>query len=105
MTSRDVDPTAKGEALLKRWWDIKQKIRELQKEDTLLRDKFKEYLSSRGKSSIRFKDFQITYKEMSRESLSKKNCPPEVWKKYCTTSKYPIVRLVYLDTVAVEDLE
>ena len=74
--------------LLKEWHDAKLQIALLEKKC----DKYKRYsekiLNNLNKESITCSDFTLKRVNMSRNTLSKKNVPPEIWNKYSTTSSY-----------------
>lgn len=82
-----------GEALLKKWWDLRQQIKQLEKEEETIREKVKTVMSSKKMTQLRGGNYRVVYREMSRESLSKKDCPAEVWSKYAKKISYPWIKV------------
>ena len=67
--------------LLKRWHKAKEDISKLEN----LIDECKtqaEYLLGNNKTELSGNEFFLDVKKMTRETLSKKNCPPKIWEQY-----------------------
>jgi septation ring formation regulator EzrA len=94
-----------GETVLKKWWDIRQQIKQLEKEEEIIRDKIKNVMISKKLSQLRGKNYRVVYREMSRDTLSKKDCPPEVWSKYSRKITYPMVKIENLGEEIEENEE
>jgi len=67
--------------LLKRWHKAKEEISKLEN----LIDECKtqaEYLLGNNKTELSGNEFFLDVKKMTRETLSKKYCPPKIWEQY-----------------------
>ena len=85
-----------GEMLLKKWWELKRDIRKMEKEEEAIREKIKNVMTTKGITQIRGGEYRVTYREMSRDTLSKKDCPKEIWGKYSKSIAYPILKIDFL---------
>ncbi len=85
-----------GEVLLKKWWDLRQQMKQIEKEEQHIREKVKTVMIEKNLTQLRRGDYRVMYREMSRESLSRKECPPEIWQKYSKKISYPVVKVEYL---------
>lgn len=92
-----------GEALLRKWWDLRQQIKQLEKEEENIRERVKMVMTTKKLSQLRRGNYRVVYREMSRDTLSKKDCPPEVWAKYAKKINYPWIKVEHLGE-EVEDV-
>jgi hypothetical protein len=83
------------EETLQKFIDIKEKISELEKKHNKYKELIEAHLLSKGVNKLEQKvndDLYIVKKTMaSRESISKKDLPEEIWSKYCSTSRYSVL--------------
>lgn len=79
--------------LLTKWHQIKQQIKELEQEESELRNKVEKFMEARNVDQFRSGNFRVSRKKMSRSTLSKKNCPKDVWDKYAKVSNYSVIRI------------
>lgn len=93
-----------GEAILKRWWEIRQQIKLLEKEEENIREKIKNVMVLKKLSQIRGGDYRVVFREMKRDCLSKKDCPLEVWTKYARKINYSSIKIEYLGCEVIEDV-
>jgi hypothetical protein len=85
-----------GEALLRKWWDIRQQIKQLEKEEETIREKVKGVMAAKKLAQIRGGNYRVVYREMSRDTLSKKDCPVEMWAKYAKKITYPWIKVEFI---------
>jgi hypothetical protein len=85
-----------GEELLKRWQRIKEDKRRLEEEEEKIKEKVRTVLKAKKINAFRTPHFKVTLRESSRESLAKRDCPPEVWARFCRVSKFDVLRLEHL---------
>lgn len=79
--------------LLKRWYEIHSQIKQLEKEENLIKEKIKSAMVTKGLTQVRGGDYRVSYRQMTRESLSKKDCPVDVWSKYCKKSSFHVMKI------------
>lgn len=79
-----------SENLMKRWWDLKMKIKKLVREEKTINEKIKKVMETKNLKIYKSGNYTVHLKSMNRTTLSKINCPPELWEKYAkkTTSNY-----------------
>lgn len=82
--------------LLKRWWNMKQEIKRLNDEESKIKERIKKAMVSRKLGKIRGGDYSVTYREISRDTLARKDCPPDVWAKYSRKITYPSLRVDFM---------
>lgn len=77
--------------------EIKIKIDELQKRYDKYRKIIEDTMIQQGISSIEEsfngQNYKIKKSLMSRESISKKELPKDIWDKYCKSSSYTTLRI------------
>lgn len=88
--------------LLSKWHELKLKIKELEKQESEIRTKVETFMNTKQLDTFRSHNFRVTKRVMSRETLSKKSCPPEVWSKYSQKHQYTVIRL---DNIGEEHTE
>lgn len=89
--------------MLKRWYEIHSQIKQLEKEENLIKDKVKSLMLSKALTQVRGGDYRVSYKQMSRESLSKKDCPTELWNKYCKKNTFSVLKIEHIGEDINED--
>ena len=76
--------------LLKQYYDKQQSIKELEDEVILLKEKINNFLDSKSNNediSIKTSEYNVIRRTISRETMSKSNCPKDIWEKYCNLNK------------------
>lgn len=85
------------ESDLTKFIETKLKLDELQKRHDKYRKIIEEYMTQDGLTSLEHavdsKKYKIKKSLMSRESISKKELPKEIWDKYCKSSSYTTLRI------------
>jgi regulator of replication initiation timing len=84
------------EAVLDKWYQIKQEILDLEKDEETIRTKIKTSMEKHHMDTLTTPKYKVTLKQLTRETLARKDCPVEVWKHYCKKSEYSTVRLIKL---------
>ena len=85
-----------ADKLLDRWSQIKREMKALQTEELQIKKRFAAAMAKKQVSEIATQKYKLTSKTIHRESLSKKDCPKEVWQSHCKRSSYTIFRLTPL---------
>jgi hypothetical protein len=77
--------------------EIKLKLDELQKRHDKYRKIVEEHMIQQGLTSIEHtfnnQNYKIKKSILSRESISKKELPQDIWEKYCKSSSYSTLRI------------
>ena len=77
--------------------DYKQtcdKIRELEKYKEAMHSKLAEHMKEKGQTSISNDQYVVKLTESSRDTVSKKNLPPDVWSQYKQTVTFSRLSIV-----------
>jgi len=75
------------------WNKYKNIIAEHEKKMEIYKNKVIEYMKDNELSTINTTDFSVKQSKCSRETLSKKDLPSDIWNKYCKSSSYYIYKL------------
>lgn len=70
------------------WYKMKEQAAFFEKKANKLRSEIIDYMNDIKIDSILTTDYIVKKKEMSRESVTKKDLPEDVWKKYCKQLNY-----------------
>ncbi len=70
------------------WYKMKEQSAFFDKRANKLRNEIIEYMNEINIDSIMTSDYIVKKKEMSRESVTKKDLPQDVWDKYCKKLNY-----------------
>ena len=85
------------ESDLTKFIETKIKLDELQKRHDKYRKIVEEYMLQEGFTSLEHildnQKYKIKKSLMSRESISKKELPQEIWDKYCKSSSFTTLRI------------
>lgn len=85
------------ESDLTKFIETKLKLDELQKRHDKYRKIIEEHMINDGLTSLEHTvdnhKYKIKKSLMSRESISKKELPQEIWDKYCKSSTYTTLRI------------
>jgi hypothetical protein len=68
--------------LVKKWYEYKRKSSDYEKIADKTKDIIVSYMEENDLDTIRTDDYVVTKKSMSRNFLTKKDMPEEVWQKY-----------------------
>ena len=70
------------------WYKMKEQASFFEKKADKLRNEILEYMNEIKIDSILTTDYIVKKKEMTRESVTKKDLPEDIWKKYCKQLNY-----------------
>lgn len=70
------------------WYKMKEQAAFFEKKADKLRSDVMDYMKDINIDSIVTTDYIVKKKEMSRESVTKKDLPEDIWKKYCKQLNY-----------------
>ena len=79
--------------VLDEWWETKKKIAALSSKEKGLKRKVDDAMVKAKRRKLEDGSFIVSRKECTRESVSKKNLPTDVWDKYCTSTSYTTMTL------------
>lgn len=84
---------SKLDTLLEKWFLLKQDILKQQKLEEKIRTKIKDNMKTKDLKTINTEKYKVSLSTMARETLSKKDCPRDLWSRYSKTSKFDILKL------------
>lgn len=70
------------------WYKMKEQAAFFEKKANKLRNEILDYMNEIKIDSILTTDYIVKKKEMSRESVAKKDLPEDVWNQYCKKLSY-----------------
>eukprot|EP00927_Polykrikos_kofoidii_P013552 TRINITY_DN1589_c0_g1_i3.p3 TRINITY_DN1589_c0_g1~~TRINITY_DN1589_c0_g1_i3.p3 ORF type:complete len:124 (-),score=40.55 TRINITY_DN1589_c0_g1_i3:106-477(-) len=76
------------EEVLEKWNDAKEREQVAQKEIEGCKTSVEAILMKTGMSSVTTPNFQVDKRTQTRESVSKKDLPADIWAKYAKTSEF-----------------
>lgn len=82
-----------SEKLFHEWYLLKQKIAKLSAQEVQIREKVQQLMEEKGVEQLTSENYSVFLMSVPRRNLSKKNCPPEIWERYATTSMSKYCRL------------
>ncbi len=68
--------------LLRDWYQLKQKIAALQAKETKIRQTMIRLMKEQNTQFLSAGEYSVKLTDSVRSSLSKKDCPPEIWDRY-----------------------
>ncbi len=89
------EKSEKSENLMKRWWDLKMKIKRLTRDEKVINEKIKNVMETKNLKIYQSGNYTVHLKTMNRSTLSKVNCPSEIWEKYSKKSTSNYVKLEF----------
>jgi hypothetical protein len=93
------------DSTFEKWNNLKKEISRLTKEEEKIRERMKKTMISKRIATISGNKYIVRLREMSRETLSKDNCPADVWRNFAKKSKYYTLTLSSLKTIAGDEEE
>eukprot|EP00927_Polykrikos_kofoidii_P013549 TRINITY_DN1589_c0_g1_i10.p1 TRINITY_DN1589_c0_g1~~TRINITY_DN1589_c0_g1_i10.p1 ORF type:complete len:144 (-),score=37.10 TRINITY_DN1589_c0_g1_i10:222-593(-) len=79
------------EETLEKWNDAKEREQAAHKEIEACKTSVEAILMKTGMSSVTTPNFQVDKRTQTRESVSKKDLPGDIWAKYAKTSEFSIL--------------
>jgi hypothetical protein len=73
---------------LEKWYDIKKEIVTLEKKQEKYKEVVNSYLTRKQQSSVETETFSVSRRNNTRETVSKKDIPLDLWKRVCNRSTY-----------------
>ncbi len=65
--------------------EVKQQIKELEEQETYLKKEITQIMKDYQVSELKGRSCRVQLRSMSRQTISKKDVPPEIWERYCKT--------------------
>lgn len=79
---RDIDE------LLENWFQTKKNIAVLEKKCERYKKLAEKLMDAKEEENLHSDKYILTRRNMTRENLSKKNVPADIWSKYCKKSQF-----------------
>lgn len=73
---------------LERWYNTKEKIALLEQKRDSYKEEIINYMNHKERDTVGTDRFTVTRRRNTRESVSRKDIPPELWKKVCNRSTF-----------------
>lgn len=70
------------------WYKAKERISFYEKQADRLKQKVSDYMKSKDVDTLVTTNHIVTKKQLSRDSLAKKDVPEDIWKKYAKNLSY-----------------
>lgn len=96
---------SKLDIALHQWHALKKELKELTEKEEVLRNKIKKVLEIKKVSTLASERYKVSSRMMSRETLSKKNCPSDVWKQYAKKSTFQVIKLEQIVEKTEEEID
>jgi len=82
------DSISKIKEAVEEWHKAKEKVAFYEKQSEKLKQQVIEYMKNKEVETLVTTNYIVSKKSMSRDSLSKKDVPDDVWKKYAKNISY-----------------
>jgi len=82
------DSISKIKEAVEEWYKAKEKVTFYEKQSEKLKQQVIEYMKNKEVESLVTTNYVVSKKSMSRDSLSKKDVPDDIWKKYAKNISY-----------------
>lgn len=85
-----------------KWMDMKEKLEEYTKKTEKYRAVIERYMVDNGVSTIPFtrpdedeieRKMEVVLSSTSRETLAKRDVPPEIWEQFCKSTRFRTLRV------------
>ena len=73
---------------VEQWFKAKEKVSFYEKQSEKLKQQVIEYMKDKDVETLVTTNYIVSKKSMSRDTLSKKDVPDDVWKKYAKNISY-----------------
>lgn len=83
----------KLDELMKEWSKVKRQISDLEIREKSIKEFISDIMKDEGISSLNTDNYQVTRRLQKRSTVSQKDLPEEIWKKYSKTSEFPVYYL------------
>ena len=82
------DSVSKIKEAVEEWYKAKEKVAFYEKQSEKLKQQVIDYMKNKEVETLVTTNYVVSKKSMSRDSLSKKDVPDDVWKKYAKNISY-----------------
>lgn len=82
------DSVSKIKEAVEEWHKAKEKVAFYEKQSEKLKQQVIEYMKNKEVETLVTTNYIVSKKSMSRDSLSKKDVPDDIWKKYAKNISY-----------------
>ncbi len=82
------DSVSKIKEAVEEWYKAKEKVAFYEKQSEKLKQQVIDYMKNKEVETLVTTNYVVSKKSMSRDSLSKKDVPDDIWKKYAKNISY-----------------
>jgi len=82
------DSISKIKEAVEEWYKAKEKVTFYEKQSEKLKQQVIDYMKNKEVETLVTTNYVVSKKSMSRDSLSKKDVPDDIWKKYAKNISY-----------------
>lgn len=83
----------KLEDLMKEWSKVKRQISELEDREKSIKELVTDIMKEEDVNSLYTDNYKVVRKIQKRSTVSQKDLPEDIWKKYSKTSEFPVFYL------------
>lgn len=83
----------KLDELMKEWSKVKRQISDLETREKSIKEFISDIMKDEGITFLNTDNYQVTKRLQKRSTVSQKDLPEEIWKKYSKTSEFPVYYL------------
>lgn len=84
---------SKTHETIEKFLDIKRQLSELEKRHEKYRKWIESYMEKEEVMEIEHNDVTIKLSKQQRESVAKKDLPPEIWSKYAKRTTFNVIKV------------
>ena len=92
-SSRSDISNEKLEDLMKEWSKVKRNISELEDREKTIKSIVTDIMKDENVDSLYTDNYRVVKKFQKRSSVSQKDIPEDIWKKYSKVSEFPVFYL------------
>ena len=79
---------------IEKWYKIKENIAELEKKCERYKKKAEKDMVESGKNSVTDGIYEVKRVQISRQTVSKKTIPSDIWNRYSKETQYQMYRVI-----------
>ena len=83
----------KLEDLMREWSKVKRQLYEIEEREKSIKSLVADIMNEKDTESIYTDNYKVTKKIQQRSTVSQKDLPEEIWKKYSKVSTFPVYYL------------
>lgn len=88
MSNSDTSSVSRIKEAVEEWYKTKEKVTFYEKQIEKLKQEVINYMKDKQVETLVTTNYMVSKKSMQRDSLSKKDIPEDIWKKYAKNISY-----------------